>query len=145
MAFCRVIGDKELLRELKRLKEGVLKDHVYQALRRATDKVRGEAKRRAPIDTGRLRFSITSRTWKNDLTGVVYADYPKNRKLRKTTTKKQQAGTPDYYAFAIEYGTRHAPAQPFIAPAVKAKRNEVKRDLLKAMTEAVPNDKPAKA
>ena len=56
---------------------------------------------------------------------LVEADYPENAGRRKTKTKKQAAGSKEYYAFALEYGTHKMAAQPFLHPALEAKAQRV--------------------
>ena len=127
MLAAKVVGEQELIKKLNKLSRGEIKTAVYKALRRGTDMIRGEAKRRAPIDTGRLRFSITARTWEENLTGVVYCDYPKNTKNSKKT------GKPRYYAPFVEYGTRKIAARPFLKPALRAKKKQALELVMKAL------------
>ena len=58
--------------------------------------VQNEARRLAPVDTGRLRASITV----------------------KRTPDGVTVGTNVEYAPYVEYGTRHMAAQPYLRPAV---------------------------
>lgn len=132
---------EEAIRDLRKLAKGALRDCVYPHLRAATDTVRDEAKRLAPVKTGALRDSIKARTWKEDLSGVVYADYPNTGRVTKSRTKKQRAGARVYYAFAIEYGhkqgSKFVAARPFMRPAVKAKQRLIRKELTDAMKEAL--------
>ena len=132
---------EEAIRDLRKLAKGVLRDSVYPHLRTATDAVRDVAKRLAPVKTGALRESIKARTWKEDLSGVVYADYPETSRRTKRRTKKQRAGARVYYATAVEYGhkqgSKTVPAQPFLRPAVKAKQRLIRKELTDAMKEAL--------
>jgi len=67
--------------------------------------IEGAAKERCPVNTGMLRESITS------------ARIPRGA----------QVGPHTDYAAYVEYGTRHMAAQPYMGPAVDAKRAEVVR------------------
>lgn len=64
-------------------------------------KLRNEAVRRCPVDTGRLRQSIG---------------------LQKIGDGHYRVGTNVSYAPYVEFGTRRARAQPFLRPALEAVR-----------------------
>jgi HK97 gp10 family phage protein len=64
-------------------------------------KLRNEAVRRCPVDTGRLRQSIG---------------------LQKVGDGHYRVGTNVVYAPYVEFGTRRARAQPFMRPALEAVR-----------------------
>lgn len=76
---------------------------VAKDLTRRAISVEGAAKRRCPVDTGRLRGSITHAV-KRDSRGLL-AD----------------VGTNVEYAVFVELGTTRAPAQPFLRPALVEK------------------------
>lgn len=73
-------------------------------LTRRTIKVESAAKRNAPVDTGRLRSSITREMGSDggDLVGRV--------------------GTNVHYARHVELGTSRMVAQPYLRPALDAAR-----------------------
>jgi HK97 gp10 family phage protein len=71
------------------------------AVRKAVGDVEAQAKTRAPVDTGALRNSIVG-TMTGEAAGQVTAGVN--------------------YAPYVEYGTAHAPAQPFMIPAAEAVR-----------------------
>lgn len=64
-------------------------------------RLRNEAVRRCPVDTGRLRGSIG---------------------LQKVGEGHYRVGTNVVYAPFVEFGTRRTRAQPFMRPAVEAVR-----------------------
>lgn len=64
-------------------------------------KLRNEAVRRCPVDTGRLRQSIG---------------------LKKIGDGHYRVGTNVVYAPFVEFGTRRTRAQPFLRPALEAVR-----------------------
>jgi len=68
--------------------------------------IEGDAKRRCPVDTGFLRNSIQSAP--EGLSGA-------------------QVGPHAEYAAYVEYGTVNMTAQPYMRPALEAKRAEVQR------------------
>ena len=71
-----------------------------------TEFVKGEAKRRSPIDTGNLRGSIDKEVKKEafEIVGVV--------------------GTDVDYAIHQEYGTRHQKGTPFLRQAILKTENK---------------------
>lgn len=75
---------------------------VARHLTRLAVTVQNEARRLCPVDTGRLRSSITHQV-RTDPRGVV-----------------ARVGTNVVYAPFIELGTRFAEAQPFLRPALLA-------------------------
>lgn len=138
-----VYGDKEIIKELQNLKDGLLDEKLHDAIQVGTALIWAEARQRVPIDTGALKQSIKTKVKK--LTGTVYCDYPNTGRFRKTKTKKQAAGAKEYYAFAVEFGTKNMKEQPFLIPAAEARSPEIEQEMQKAMKEAIPNDKPAKS
>jgi HK97 gp10 family phage protein len=75
-------------------------EQAEKLVRRACVKVEGGAKRRCPVDTGRLRASITHEVSVRgrDVTGRV--------------------GTNVEYARYVEFGTRRMRARPYLRPAL---------------------------
>ena len=80
---------------------------VMRALEAIGLQAEGYAKLKAPVDTGRLRNSIT-----HSLAPEEEAVY---------------IGTNVEYAPYVEYGTRRTKAQPFLKPAVQNHAEEYKR------------------
>lgn len=130
-------GANEAVRHLRHAK-GELRERAWKALKGGGDLVRDEAKKRAPVFPhkakrrkrndvvpGALQASIKVRRSKKLLHVKVEADYPCGKEDGR------------YYAFAAEYGTRKQEAQPFLKPAAAAKEDQIARDLLNAMEEAI--------
>ena len=90
----------------------VVQDESAAAFRQTADEIQAGAKAVVRVRSGLLRESIKS----DSIVARVFADYPNTGRLHKTSTKKQAAGSLDYYAFAIEYGTKHNRAYPFLKP-----------------------------
>lgn len=63
--------------------------------------VQNEARKLCPVDTGRLRSSISSSGLQRDSRGAYV-----------------RVGTNVHYAGHVEFGTRHSPAQPYMRPAL---------------------------
>lgn len=134
--YSRLEGDRRLLDELKKLEDGEVRERVLEAMERGGEIVAEEARMRAPVGTrpprkgvatGRLKRSIVVRKLRSKKYAnvLIEADYPENAGRRKTKTKKQAAGSKEYYAFAVEYGTHKMAAQPFLHPALEAKAQRV--------------------
>lgn len=135
---CDMYYQKEALRQLRQLEDGVLRDRVFGAMQKGAERVEMEARSRVTVETGALRQSIKKTNGdKKNLTISVVADYPNTGRTRKTKTRKQKAGSKEYYAMAVEYGTRHMQAQPFLMPAGEAKAKELGGDLETAMEDAL--------
>lgn len=64
-------------------------------------RVQNRARQLAPVDTGRLRSSITSSGLQRDSRGAYV-----------------EVGTNVFYAGFVEFGTRRMPAQPYLRPAL---------------------------
>jgi len=81
----------------------------FQAMEKACLLVEGDAKRICPVDTGRLRASITHETEKSgdEVIGRV--------------------GTNVEYGVYVEYGTDRASAKPYLRPALENNKGKIKR------------------
>ena len=79
--------------------------------------VEAEAKRIVPVDTGRLRNSITTRVDPGGLSATI-------------------APHTDYEAF-VEFGTRRMRAQPYMRPAAEKMRGPFKEAMGKILHEAL--------
>lgn len=66
-------------------------------------RVQNLARRYCPVDTGRLRSSITTSNSKRDASGYYI-----------------EVGTNVRYAALVEFGTRRMRAQPYLRPAILA-------------------------
>ena len=115
------VNSTRILRALKECPQ-VMEKVIAEELDKTAELIVAEAKRLAPVDTGALRDSIkkTKTSVRNGrIRTKVFADYPKGKGVHKTKTKKQVKGARAYYAFAVEYGTKHMKARPFLKPAVR--------------------------
>lgn len=135
-ASVRLEGAQDVIRALQNLGDEAIQGRLREAIKTGAEIVAEDAKGRVPVRTGRLKASIKTRIPKKGLTAKVEADYPAGGKVRKTRTKKQKAGSREYYAFAVEYGTRKMAAQPFMAPALAAKAPRVMQKIEAALEEA---------
>ena len=151
-AYARLENDETVLRELRNLADGVVKDRVQAAILSGAELVAQEARMRAPVGTrpprkgagvGRLRKSIrvkgiAVKSSKHEVGAYVEADYPENARIRArvpSQKRRGKAGYKEYYAFAVEYGTGKMAAQPFLNPALEAKAKEVQDKIASALDE----------
>ena len=119
---------KKVMKALDKLPTAIQEKVVVGATRSATKVVANEAKRLAPVDTGRLKLSISvAKAKKKDTkeNHVKFYAVPKT-KLRKTISatvngKKAKLKTVDYsyHAHFLEFGTSKMSAKPFLRPAVE--------------------------
>lgn len=107
-------GGKELAAKFQSISRRV-NNEVEQALIIGALRVERAAKQNAPVDTGRLRGSITHRlidTGKNQVAAEV--------------------GTNVEYAVMVEFGTSKQAAKPYLFPAYLANKEKILKDLAKA-------------
>jgi HK97 gp10 family phage protein len=93
---------------------------VEEAVLKGALRVERDAKINAPVDTGRLRASISSRLSNADKTHV-YAE----------------TGTNVKYASYVEFGTSKQPAQPFLFPAYNQNKEKIKKDIASALKKSL--------
>ena len=75
-------------------------EKTSQVVRKATFDIEGQAKNRAPVDTGALKNSISTEFEDNGLTGIIAPHME--------------------YATFVEFGTKRMSAQPYMTPAAEA-------------------------
>jgi HK97 gp10 family phage protein len=76
--------------------------------------IQGQAIALTPVDTGRLRNSIVTRTLTKD---NGKAERKEDEISKPTKENVARVGTNVEYAEYIEYGTRYQTAQPYLRPA----------------------------
>lgn len=120
-----------------------------QAVERAVKKwlpaagvtVEGQAKELAPVDTGRLRGSITWATAKDRSYPSAEKDYTPNRADMVGAPREDHVavvGTNVEYAEYMEYGTRFfRGGRPFLRPAIDIMRKRLTEYLAKLYDEEV--------
>ena len=112
-------GLQELNQEFNDL-ENALTQEIITALMRGGMIIETDAKRRCPVDTGRLRASLTT-------------DVEREGK----TTFVLKGGTNVEYASFVENGTSRMAAQPFLRPAVDAKAKDVVDEIRESIREQI--------
>jgi HK97 gp10 family phage protein len=92
-----------------------IKRNANRRLFQLAQEIASLAQQLAPVDTGHLRLSISVvETVRSGIFRVV------------ATTAD---GTHPEYAWFVEWGTRHSPAQPFLTPAYLAVKKRLDRYL----------------
>lgn len=103
------------------------KKAVQRTLKKYAIKIERDAKRLAPVDTGRLRASIRHRVGNMSaevLTDVEYAAFQEFGTGRRGSTSGVE--TPDWYKYGNTPGVK---AQPYLRPAVEKNAKSLLRDL----------------
>lgn len=114
-------GADEVVKTLEKLgveAKQVMQDAAMEGGRIALS----EARRRVPVDTGRLRRSL------------------RLRKGRKTETKadvKVTHGEKEYYGTFLELGTSNMQARPFLRPAVDENKAQISKAVSKEVSKAL--------
>ena len=107
--MANVQGGRQLERNMQRI-SGNIETEIERALTKSALIVERDAKLNAPVDTGRLRTSIT-------------------HKVEETYA---EVGTNVEYAKSIEFGTSRQSAQPFLFPAYNNNKQRILRELARA-------------
>lgn len=105
---------EKILREFNKT-ETVEKD-VSKLIKNTLHNIERDAKKSCPVDTGRLRGSIT--------TNII-------------STYSGEVETNVEYAKYVEYGTRYQSAQPYFEPAVEKNEDKFNEELDKIIEELI--------
>lgn len=108
----KVAGLREIEQRLLLLPQKLARRHLAKAVGRGGRVLRDLARAKAPVgETGELRKNIIAR---------VRANLKQNKVTATVGVRYRGAGTqdPGVYAMFQEFGTEHAPAQPFLRPAL---------------------------
>ncbi|MGX1902429.1 HK97-gp10 family putative phage morphogenesis protein [Thermolongibacillus altinsuensis] len=94
-----------------------MKQRREQTIKQIAVFLEAEVKLRAPVDTGRLRNSITHEVENSE------------------TQSKAYIGSNVEYAAATEFGvaSKNIPAQPYLRPAIEENRDKIKEIIEKGM------------
>lgn len=145
-----VQGLAELHKALKQLPDNIARNVLRGAARAGGRAIQQEAKRRAPVDTGRLRRAIylkqireKSGMYQQTLyVGVLMGKAHRTDKRTRRVNGQKVTETVDqdaWYGVLIEYGTSKMAARPFMRPAWETKKG----DALVALTDYMKQRLPA--
>jgi len=124
----------EGLRELSQ-KSDAFKKHLFsqfgEIVKEGADMIRDEAKAKAPTgDTGNLKKGITSTITWDKQKSKAFAGVGMDAGMNDVFVKYSANGKRYYYPSSVEYGhkpNKESTARPFLRPALKKKRNAVKK------------------
>lgn len=131
MVEVKVIGGDRVKAVLDRARGGI-GEEVAEAIDEVAEKVKADAKRMCPVDTGSLKASIRKMVvarpggnrWEVSVRAGGYVTNPKTH--RKVD-----------YAMHVEYGTSNSRAQPFLRPAVSQNLAAIREVLSRAVGECI--------
>lgn len=127
-------GFRDLDRQLERLERTMNEDRLRAALRRGAQPIVDEAKRLVRVDTGRLRDSIMA---VDDRDGRLYGKLNGGDGVSVYVGPVGSDEDGDvYYARFQEFGTVIMRANPFMRPAIAAKRPEAEALVQAILTQA---------
>lgn len=112
-------GAEEVIELLNQIGDAA-SDVLATAARAGGDIALTDARRRCPVDTGKLKASL-------------HLEKGKSKKPRVHQIVEIKPGKKEYYGTFVELGTKRQPAQPFMRPAV----NENKSRIGEAVNQAV--------
>jgi HK97 gp10 family phage protein len=142
-----VTGAVETKKALEGLKKSTARGVLERVLKRAAKAVEAGAKSNAPVLTGELRKSISTKIIRNSAGKRAYAAAMASgassaeaglaaRAANRTAagaglTAVARVSATAPHAHLVELGTQSAPAQPFLAPALRAANplTDIKTDI----------------
>ena len=117
----KVEGVAELQRKFANMSGKMQRAVVRDSLRSAARVVEKSARQKVPVDTGRLKKSITQRVTVQSAVGEALIGY------RKET----------FYGRFVELGTSKMAAQPFLRPALDENTDEIGRVFVQALNRTI--------
>lgn len=117
--MAKLEGQKKIEEKLKKINKTAT-NNIEQALLNGALFVERDAKIKVPVDTGRLRQSITHKD-ENFGSNNPYVE----------------VGTNVEYAPTVEFGSSKQSAQPFLFPAYNENRDKILKELAKAFKKGV--------
>jgi len=92
---------------------------IEEGLQKGALRVERDAKINAPVDTGRLRASISTRLIEEDGNTIA------------------EVGSSVEYAPMVEYGTSKKAARPFLFPAYNQNKDKIRKDIAAAVRKSL--------
>lgn len=140
-----ITGAAETIKALEGLKKSTARGVLERVLKRAAKPIETAAKAAAPVLTGELRQSISTKIIRNSAGKRAYAQTmaaggdSADAALAARAANKAAAGAglsavarvsaTAPHAFLVEVGTINAPAQPYLGPAFRGKRAAALSDI----------------
>lgn len=128
MTLKHVSGLKELVAAIKGLPTELGGKALQGAVAAAAGKVRDDVKRRAPVDTGKLReavYMVRDKQLTTPFRAVYHVGVRAGRKWRSKTLKsgKRTTDRDAFYWRWVEFGTKDQPKRPFLRPGFEAQKD----------------------
>lgn len=117
----KVEGVAELQRKFANMSGKMQRAVVRDSLRSAARVVEKSARQKVPVDTGRLKKSITQRVTVQSAVGEALIGYRKEA----------------FYGRFVELGTSKMAAQPFLRPALDENTDEIGRVFVQALNRTI--------
>lgn len=122
-----VEGAPELARTLATMEPRVAKKLTRKAMREASKLVKDDAKRRVPVDSGKLKRAIVVRALKRS----------RSRFGTQVQTKDGFFKGDSFYGGFIELGTKKMPARPYLRPALYDNEAKVRQKFVESLREFI--------
>lgn len=135
------MAGSDQLRRLSRRLEAIpkaVREAVKLALIKSGDELVDRMKALAPVDTGALKDSITATPPGG--TTPAYSQSGGSRVVRENQVIVTAGNSEVRYPHLVEYGTAHAPAEPFFRPAYRLTKARINRRIARAITEAIKEE-----
>jgi HK97 gp10 family phage protein len=144
----QIDGVKDMLAALDGLKKAVRNRILKRAVNKGIKIILKAAKGRAPRESGLLKKSLGSKVKVYRSSGVVVGIVGPRKGFKGEVVRKKGRwfpvsvySDPVRYAHLVELGTSHAPAKPFLGPAVTGSRAAIRN----AMAEEIRKGLEAQA
>ena len=142
----QIRGVEQISASLSRLERRTRTKYVRKAVRRGANLIRDEARLRVRKRSGALESRIVSSSDRSRDRSIIKAKVhvrggPAAVKYHKRLGRTNEQGLvtkrilPRRYAHLIEFGSKRAPAYPFMRPAVDFKKGEVPREIAVSLRE----------
>ena len=128
----RLLGDKEIVRKLKRLADAVQNRVVKLASKKAIKPMLARVKSLTPVDTGRLRDSLKAVANKPSRGFVGYRVQPGNRKELGIDPQDKA-----FYPVVVEFGTDKVPAKSYLRAGFKSTESTSRKILLEEIGKGI--------
>lgn len=127
-ASMKIIGAEELYRKLQDLEKKASLKVIKKGLKAGADLVLESVRSKCPVDTGRLKRSLESKTGKTKKGYASMIVQPSSKKEPGLVSNTKKDNKRYYYPAVLEYGSSRQAAKPFMRPAFDAtKRIAVQR------------------
>lgn len=125
-------GAEEIMDLLEEMGDAAL-NALDQAAKKGAEIVLAAAKRKAPVDTGELRDSLTLKSGTKKQGGDIENI---NRKIKGAYYVTRESGKARHFA-PVELGTKERPATPYLRPAVDENLKKISDTVTQEISKAV--------